>query len=220
MRLAIFDFDGTLCATRDAIVYCMQRTFAAFGEAIPDTGILAGIISTGIGLPESIQRLRGAQRRAGLDETEKWVECYRSIYDGGEGAARTYLFDGIADLFRRLSENGVATVVVSNKGLRAVRAALDRFGLSCHVSQLVCDAPGNRRKPDAKLFHTYVVPRFPLIPIDDTWVIGDTGVDLLFGRNIGAHCCWCTWGYGNPEECLSLNPDMVAAEPGEIAKLL
>ena len=149
----------------------------------------------------------------------RWVAQYRAIYNSGEGEARTYLFDGVSEVFEYLRSQRVATAIVSNKGLVAVRAAIERFGLSQHVPLLVCDAPDVPRKPDPKLFTTLIEPAFPSIQTGNVWVVGDTKVDIAFARNIGARSCWVSWGYGDASECRSLSPDVVATHPRDVAEL-
>lgn len=219
MRLAIFDFDGTLCATHEAITYCMQRTFAEFGEPIPEPAAVYTTISAGIGLDDSIRRLSQTGLELGQGEITAWVTQYRAIYNSGEGQARTYLFEGVTELFERLSAQQIPTVIVSNKGSVAVRAAVDRFGLSKHLALLVCDAPNLPRKPDPDLFKKLIEPAFPSIRGEDIWVVGDTKVDITFARNIGARSCWVSWGYGDASECRALSPHVVADHPTDVAKL-
>jgi phosphoglycolate phosphatase len=219
MGLAIFDFDGTLCATHEAITFCMRRTFADFGEPVPEAAAVYQTISAGIGLAESIRLLRRSGRESSVEETARWVAHYRTIYNSGEGEARTHLFHGVAELFAGLSAQRIPMAIVSNKGLVAVRAAVDRFGLSHYVPLLVCDAPDVPRKPDPRLFTMRIKHEFPLIQPGNVWVVGDTKVDIEFARNIGARACWVSWGYGIADECRALAPDAIAVQPRDVARL-
>jgi phosphoglycolate phosphatase len=217
MPLAIFDFDGTLCATHEAITWALQRTFEDRGELAPDAAAIWKMIAAGIGVDESIRRL--SPRALETEEINRWVARYRAIYDSDDSASRTRLFDGILELIERLSERRIPIVVVSNKGESAVRAAVERFGLARYLPLLVCDAPGLPRKPAPAVFDSRIRPLFPNVQRRDVWMVGDTRVDIAFARNIGARACWVAWGYGDPDECRALAPEAIAAHPGEVLGL-
>ena len=38
-------------------------------------------------------------------------------------------------------------------------------------------------------------------------VVGDTEVDIVFGKRTGIVSCWASYGYGAPEHCRMLKPD-------------
>lgn len=212
-RLFIFDFDGTLCATHEAITYCMQQTFAEFQAPIPDAVAVQRTISAGVTLDDTIRMLNPNLSGREPAAVAEWVEAYRRIYNGGDGQSRTFLFDGVLEVFERLSADGVRTAVVSNKGIVAIRTALERFGLTPHVSVVVGDTPGVRKKPHPDAFAKLIQPSFPELAADQVAVVGDTTADILFARNVGARACWASYGYGIPEECMNLRPDVVVDHP-------
>lgn len=74
-KLIIFDFDGTLAITHNAIISCITKTFEKF-LLVPPTPEL--ILSTiGINLAKAFQILYPA-----IESTEipLWVETYRYYY--------------------------------------------------------------------------------------------------------------------------------------------
>jgi phosphoglycolate phosphatase len=219
-RVIIFDFDGTLCATHEGITHCMQRTFATFDEPAPSTDEILKTIRAGIGLEETLRVLNSSLGQGGTNVITEWVRTYRTIYNSGEGQSRTFLFDGVIEAFEEVVRSGSSVVIVSNKGEVAVASALHRFGLAPYVSVTVCDRPNTPKKPDPDLFKLRIAPSFPEVCIDDILVVGDTKVDILFARNIGARCCWAAYGYGEPGECIALKPDLIVQTPREMMLLL
>lgn len=206
LRLCIFDFDGTLCATHEAIAYCLNRTFEHYGEPLPSSEAITATIRTGIGLSETFAALRTNSLNAG--DSDGWVATYRALYNGGDGQARSYLFPGVEDVLAHLKERGCRIAVVSNKGEVAVREALAHYGIADYVDLAVCDRPGVARKPDPASYRQIIAPAFPDIAPAETIVIGDTAADIVYARNVGARACWAGYGYGDGEICSSLQPDV------------
>jgi phosphoglycolate phosphatase len=205
--LFIFDFDGTLCATHEAICYCLERTLEHYGAPIPPLGDMLKAIGAGISLADTLLRFSPSLAADGPEAVDAWVTTYRAIYNSGEGQARTVLFEGALDVLQALSACGASIVVVSNKGEKAVHAALDQFGIKPYVSLAVCDTKGIEKKPKPDSFHKLIQPRLGPISVERTLVIGDTTADILYARNIGAASCWAAHGYGAPEECAALAPE-------------
>lgn len=206
-KLFIFDFDGTLCATHEAICYCLEQTHRHYGVPVPPLADMLRAIGAGISLADTLLRFNPTLDADGPGGPEEWVKTYREIYNSGEGQSRTVLFDGAIDMLQALSDSGATIVVVSNKGEKAVHAALEHFGIGPYVSLAVCDTNGVEKKPKPDSFHKLIRPRLGHISLEQTLVIGDTTADILYARNIGASSCWAAHGYGAPDECAALTPD-------------
>ena len=106
--------------------------------------------------------------------------------------------------------------IVSNKGVAAVKTALQRNGLGGYVPEelIIGDkTPGAQRKPDPASFVDVLVPileatfGISVMPGEGVLVIGDTVADIQFARNIGGRSCWCRYGYGDRGACEGLGPD-------------
>jgi phosphoglycolate phosphatase len=219
MQLAIFDFDGTLCATHDAIVHCIGLSFEHHGRKAPSSSRIHETISRGIGLADTFRALDAA----GADDNDvldAWVRIYREYYNSDHGRSRTYLFPDARSVLQAISRAGICIVVVSNKGERAIQIALEQFQITPFVSLLVCDRPGAKMKPDPACFTEIIQPALGVIPPDQTIVIGDTVADIQFARNIGARSCWASYGYGEPAQCCALAPDNVLSSLTELGAVL
>jgi phosphoglycolate phosphatase len=205
-RLLILDFDGTLCVTHEAMIYCMRQTFAAFDMPRPAEADIRRTIGMGIGLEETFASLNPILNSEPTPAMSSWIATYRRIYNSGEGQARTHLFPAVRSVLRKISDSGIAVVLLSNKGKVAVRAAMERFRIAEFISLAACDAPGIQKKPDPDTFVRVIRPAFPHIAPAETLVVGDTSADILFARNVVVDSCWASYGYGRAEECLPLKP--------------
>ena len=204
-KVVIFDYDGTLFDTRPAIVHCIQRAFAACGRPIPALQDIAGTVRTGLPLQETFFILDKNLRteRAALNEI---VGTYRKIYLD-EGAPLAKPFVGVRDALQDIHARGTKCVVVSNKGIAAIRQSLDQSQLGSFVDLVFGDEPGLPKKPDPAIVVDHILPRYAPLQREQILVVGDTEIDILLAKRAGIACCWASYGYGETERCRQLEPE-------------
>jgi phosphoglycolate phosphatase len=212
-RVVIFDYDGTLFDTRPAIVHCLRRSFEKCGRQIPAADVVADAVRSGAALPDAMLQLDGRLTRnpTALNEL---VVTYRKLYRD-EGAALVRAFPGVPDTLRRLRHGGTKCVVVSNKGIEAVQRSFDEAGLSPLIDLMVGDQPGNPKKPDPAIVSNLIVPRYA-VRKEEMLIVGDTEVDILFGKRTGIASCWACYGYGDAQRCRALEPEHVISSITEL----
>ena len=205
-KVVIFDYDGTLFDTRPAIVHCIQRAFAACGRPIPALEAVAGTVRTGLPLQETFFVL-DKNLRAERTALNEMVKTYRKIYLD-EGAPLTKPFVGVRDALQDIHARGTKCVVVSNKGIAAIRQSLDQSQLSSFVDLVFGDEPGLPKKPDPAIVVDHILPRYAPLRREQMLVVGDTEIDILLAKRTGIACCWASYGYGETERCRRLSPSM------------
>jgi phosphoglycolate phosphatase len=204
-KVVIFDYDGTLFDTRPAIVHCIQRAFAACGRPIPMLEAIAGTVRTGLPLQETFFILDKnlSTERAALNEI---VGTYRKIYLD-ESAPLAKPFVGVRDALQDIHARGTKCVVVSNKGIAAIRQSLDQSQLGSFIDLVFGDEPGLPKKPDPAIVVDHILPRYAPLQCEQILVVGDTEIDILLAKRAGIACCWASYGYGETERCRQLEPE-------------
>ena len=204
-KVIVFDYDGTLFDTRPAIIHCIQRAFAACGRPIPALEAIAGTVRTGLPLQETFFVLDKNLRteRTTLNE---FVKTYRKIYLD-EGAPLTKPFVGVSDALQDIHARGIKCVVVSNKGIAAIRRSLDQSQLSSFVDLVFGDEAGLPKKPDPAIVVDHILPRYAPLRREQMLVFGDTEIDIILAKRSGIPCCWASYGYGETERCRQLKPE-------------
>jgi phosphoglycolate phosphatase len=216
-KLVIFDFDGTLFATHEAIIHCVTKTFEKYKAIAPSRELIYESITKGIGLEDTFKFLNPA---LGISTTiQQWVDSYREFYQK-EGETKMAPFDNVESVLRDIASTNIPIVVISNKGIAAIQSALDNFHLNSFVSLIVGDTKGIKKKPDPMIYNEIIKPKFGTIAAQDTLIIGDTSADLLFAKNIGADSCWASYGYGAPDECRNINPTYSIKDLNELSSIL
>ncbi|EFQ97771.1 pyrophosphatase ppaX [Nannizzia gypsea CBS 118893] len=223
--LVIFDFDGTLFDTHESIEQSIKLTFEALlPDHVPPQSDIHSLISKGTGLSDTFQSLH-PDIEAYTAAADEWTAKYREIY-ASHGQKLVKAFPGAQKVLQTLKESGIPMSIVSNKGVGAVRKALERNGLGGYVPEdlIIGDStPGAKKKPDPANFTDILIPtlksRHGVTNLDTgtVLVVGDTVADIQFAKNIGGRACWCQYGFGDQDACRKMEPDMVVRSLDEVA---
>ncbi|MCT8267223.1 HAD family hydrolase [Afifella sp. JA880] len=213
-RIVLIDFDGTLADTRQSVVIGLRQTLSERGFDMPDGQKIKEVIAAGLSLDQAVAVL---VPQLAPDEISQCVVAYRDKYPAID-AEHTQLFEGAHETLAALNAAGMAVVVLSNKGVRAIEATLDRFEIE--VSAIIAAEPGAPMKPDPAVFHERVAPLFGARPLGDYLMVGDTRADLAFAKAAGIAACFARYGYGDVSDCLTLAPEHVIATLGELKTLV
>jgi phosphoglycolate phosphatase len=213
-KLIIFDFDGTLAMTREAIVFCMVKTFAYFNVTQPAAEIIRGTI--GLSLANTFKILHPAILETAIPQ---WIETYRFYYRT-EGEKIIALFPGTKDFILSAVKSGLNLVIYSNKQENMINLLLESLQIRKFFYSIVGDNGKNKPKPDPSAFYSVIQPLFADLDNSQILMVGDTEVDLMFAKNAGIDVCWVACGYGNRDECLALKPNFTIDRISELAAIV
>jgi phosphoglycolate phosphatase len=213
----IFDFDGTLFDTRIAIAATLKQTFVDFGLLVPKESEIWTTLKLGINLEKTIEMLISQQE---CNLITNMVVRYRELYNGGMGIEASRPFPGMPELLHDLADVGNTIVICSNKGRAAVEGTLAHFGLSATAALIVAADGEKPTKPDPASFWERIRPQIGYAASVQPMVIGDTEADIRYAQAIGAQGCWVTYGYGDPEVCRPLGPDLIVQDVYDLRYLL
>lgn len=213
VKLIIWDYDGTIAQTHDAIVYSLATALSEKALPVEDSAKISHLISLGLGLEDTIRQLTHHPR------PEDVISRYREIYSK-DGWRYEAPFPGLLTAISEIAQLDIHQIVLSNKGTEAVEDAMRRFDLNSLFDLIIGADPRLKRKPDPMVFHTVIRAKYPEITADEVLVVGDTEADIRFARNIGAKSCWAAYGYGDRGVCSGLRPSMVIQTPEDIISSL
>ena len=170
----IWDLDGTLLDSYEAILSGIEETFAQF--AIPyDKGKVREFI-----LKYSVQDLlvQVAEERK-LD-----VEVLNQVraQSLAEKNAQVVLMPGAREMLAWADQAGIQQFVYTHKGDNALTILRD-LGLESYFTEILTSQSGFTRKPSSEAA-TYLIDKYQLNP-DNTYYIGDRTLDVEFAQNSG-----------------------------------
>ena len=214
IKLCIFDLDGTLAATQEAIARPVNMTLAHYG--LPEQPVEAFNYFAGDGIKNALRRAliaSGDTEAAHLEESlpmcRAWMQqdpCYH---------ARPY--DGIEWALGELKKCGVNIAVFSNKPHESAVSFVETVFGKGTFDLIQGQTDRIPLKPDPTgVFE--ILERFGAAK-DECLYFGDTNTDMLTGRSAGVTTVGVTWGFRPRTELEGSGADLIIDSPAEIPAL-
>ena len=171
-RAFIWDLDGTLLDSYDAILAGLEETYATY-QLLFDRASIKDFI-----LKHSVQDLLVAvAEEYHLDVTDLNRRRAESL---AEKNAQVLLMDGARDVLSWAQEAGIEQFVYTHKGENAFVILRD-LGLESFFTEILTSQSGFARKPDPEAA-IYLMKKYGLHP-EKIYYIGDRSLDIDFARN-------------------------------------
>ena len=170
----IWDLDGTLLDSYEAILSGIEETYAQFSIPYDKEKVREFI------LKYSVQDLlvQVAEERK-LDVEELNQVRAQSL---SEKNAQVALMPGAREVLTWADQAGIQQFVYTHKGDNALTILRD-LGLECYFTEILTSQSGFARKPNPEAAN-YLLDKYQLDP-DNTYYIGDRTLDAEFAQNSG-----------------------------------
>lgn len=214
IKAIIFDFDGTIADTIDALKHGINLTMNALGY--PESTREDVLRNINNGARELIRRSLPEHLRKDEDKVSEVLTLYRKMYD------TVYLetkepYNGIPEVFTELHKRGYLLAILSNKPddymLPLAKALLPDGTYKIARGQ----RPGVAAKPDPMCVFT-LTDELGVLPSESV-LIGDSNVDMITAKNAGLTAVGVTWGYRSEEILREAGADFIVHTPHEILEL-
>ena len=209
MPLLIFDLDGTLIDSRLDLVHAVNATRAQAdrGPLLPEQ-----IYSfVGNGAPVLIKRAMGPE--ANEEEVGRALEFFLDYYRH-HALDYTVLYPGVRESLERLHLAGAQLAVLTNKPVKISRRIMEGLGVSPLFFQIYGGNSFEHKKPHRIGIDTLRTE--VEAPPEETWMVGDSYVDIQTARNAGVASCGVTYGF-QPETFREFPPDVLVDRLEEFA---
>lgn len=211
VRLAIFDWDGTLMDSVARIVACVYGVARDCGYPIPDEEEAKRII--GLSLSTGLAHLFDDDEHSA--QTARLVERYRHhwLHD----PTPSPLFDGASELLHAWHRQGILLAVATGKS----RAGLDRVLDDTGLRPLFAASRGAdeaHSKPDP-LMLTQLLDELA-IPLEQAVMIGDSVHDLGMAAKLGMKRIGVTWGVDSRARLAHFSPVALVDSMAELQRTL
>ena len=170
----IWDLDGTLLDSYEAILSGIEETYAQFSIPFDKEKVRVFI------LKYSVQDLlvQVAEER-GLDVDKLNQVRAQSL---AEKNAQVILMPGAREALAWANQQGIQQFVYTHKGDNALTILRD-LGLDVYFTEILTSQSGFARKPSPEAA-TYLIDKYHLDP-EQTYYIGDRTLDIEFAQNSG-----------------------------------
>jgi len=206
----IFDLDGTLVDSKKDLTASVNYIRKQFDLHLLTEEEIARFIGNGALM--LIRRALGAE--ASEANVQAGLQMFLSYYRA-HMLDSTVLYPGVRQTLDRLSDCKLA--VLTNKPVHFSCAMLDGLGIYRHFAAVYGGNSFDHKKPDP--VGVYQILSDTKGHRERTWMIGDSAVDVLTGRNAGIATCGVTYGYAT-ETFKDAPPDFLIDSFSELEGLI
>lgn len=208
----LLDLDGTVIDSQEGIFNGLAYMYEKSGMVCPSKTELRRFIGPAIGTilrelyafpPEQIDRM---------------VVLYREYY-GQKGLLECCLYSGMADLIKRLKEQGKKVAIATKKPEPFARRIMENLGAAPLLDGVFGADPSD--KSDHK--DHIILTAMETLGIEDkkqVIMVGDTRFDCIGANLAGVDCLGVEYGFGSREELLSHGAIALARDMDELTRLL
>lgn len=190
----LFDLDGTLIDSTEAILESFHNSYIVHGRTAPDDETIKALI----GYPLDVM-----YARMGVEEAMVWtfVDTYKAHYRK-ISREKTVLLECARAAVEEAASFARLGVVTTKTALYS-RELLEHFGIMHHFDVLVGREDVENPKPHPEPIDTAL--RLMARSKERCWMIGDTRIDIEAAQNAGIGHVAVTTGYDNAEQLSTLS---------------
>lgn len=209
LRLIAFDLDGTLIDSRADLVASVNATLAHLGRhPLPDA-VIASYIGDGVHML--------VRRALGDPEHEEIVTTAVAFFLGYYRVHKldhTYVYAGALKALAAIAQAlpSAKLAVLTNKPVRPSEEICAALNLAPYFFRVYGGNSFETKKPDPLGLETLM--READATAEETLMIGDSDVDVLTARNVGATVIGCRFGLA-PHSLADAPPDCLVDTPQE-----
>ena len=213
IKLAVFDFDGTLMDTKETIVVAKQETMKELGLPVADVKSFVGTI--GLSAKLGFQKIYPDLSDEMLDLC---VKTYREKFNSLKETIPPVLFPNVKETLKTLKMNDIVCTIATSRNRKSLLEFLALMKLSEFFTYILAgeDTPLLKPHPDAVL-KTLADLSFKA---ENTIVIGDMPYDILMGKNAGVHTCGVTYGCSEKADLLEAGAEYIIEDFAELPGLI
>lgn len=209
-KLVIFDLDGTLLNTIGDLAACCNHMLRQRGLEEHSYEEYCHFVGNGVtrlverALPELLRTTDyiAAARK-------DFVEYYYDNIDN-----YTVAYDGVHELLQRCVDAGATLAVASNKFHSGTNRLIEKFFGDIEFTAIYGNRDGFPLKPDRAIID--LIMEQCGATADNTYMVGDSGIDIQTARAAGVHSIGVSWGFRDRQELVESGAEYIADNTEEL----
>ena len=207
-KAVLFDLDGTLTNTSLDICDNVNLTMRKFGY--PEITVEEAKAFVGDGAVKLIER---AIKGKPCDNLKEVVEFYNNSYNYC-GSPKTFVYDGMLDLLKRLKGEGYLLAIISNKPQAGTTEVCSTFFSEVEFDYVFGQREGIKVKPDRACVD--ITLNALGVSASDAIFVGDSDTDAKTAINAEIDLISVLWGYRKREVIEGLGVTNFASTANEL----
>jgi len=208
LKTILFDLDGTLIDSTEAIVQSFYHTFDAVGDPRPDRQAIEETISAPLEVQLAALMDRDPIEMALIYRDHYFATCSDS----------TFLLPGVVDTLDQLKEAGLKLGIATSKSRKGSEILLAHLKVRDYFDSLIGadDVTHTKPHPEALLVSLTQLDT----QADEAMYVGDTHFDTQAARRAGVTCIGVATGYATRLELESCEPEHVVDDMCEACRVI
>ena len=211
-KYVFFDLDGTLSDSAPGIINAVVYALGKMGVETGEREALKAFV--GPPLIESFTGYCGFSQERANEAIVLFREYYRE-----RGINENTMYDGIPELLRALSEDGLRLAVATSKPEGFARRIIPRYGIADYFEYIAGSTMDETRVKKDEVIG-YALETLGISDPKSVVMIGDRRHDVSGAARFGMDCVGVLYGYGSREELLSAGAKYLAETPADVARLI
>jgi phosphoglycolate phosphatase len=212
IRLVIYDLDGTLIDSTEAIVEAFNRVVEEQGEATCPREQIEEMI--GLPLTDMFRRVLPPAKHGGVQACwDRFVEIYADV-----GPEKTLILPGVQETLAHFKQAGYLQSVATTKRGDVATRLLRKLGLGDYFDLILGINDVAHPKPAPDVINL-TLERLGVKPHEAVFV-EDTTIGLESGVRAGVHTVGVTTGTHSIDKLATLHPDYIINGLSELTGLI
>jgi phosphoglycolate phosphatase len=210
LQALIFDLDGTLVDSLADLATAVNRMLTDNGYPTCPVSHFPEFIGDGMkklverALPENARTSENIERCA-QGYLERYEECWHD---------ETRVYEGLGDVIIELKAAGVRLAMLSNKPHRFTQMCADHFFQPGTFEIVLGQRDHIPRKPDPTA--GFEIADFMNLSPSQCAYVGDSGVDMIFGKAAGMRRIGVLWGFRSQDELAQAGAEWLIERPEDL----
>jgi HAD superfamily hydrolase (TIGR01509 family) len=212
IRLVIYDLDGTLIDSTEAIVDSFNAILGAEGLPTPAPGVIASLI--GEPMPIILKHVLPPERQGDIQHFwDAYITAYARI-----SPQKTHILPGVPETLREFRRRNILQSIATQKKGAVATRVLNELGLLQHLDLVLGIDDVAHPKPAPDIIEL-TLKRLGVKP-EEAVFVDDTTVGLEAGKNAGVHMVGITTGTHDMQKLATLRPDCIIDNMEELTRLV
>lgn len=208
----IFDIDGTLLYTIDAITYFINETLKKFNlDPCPKDKVEAFVGNGPLYLCEHVLDYVGGDTDPSY--RKDFLDSYNKAYDDNP-AYLTRAYDGVKEALNELKKTEKPLVCFSNKPDETCKKVIPQVFGQGYFDDILGYRKDYERKPSPE--GLMILKEKFGTDFSDIVYFGDSEVDMKCGKNAGIFTVGVSWGFRDRAVLEEEKPDLIIDDPAEM----
>lgn len=212
-KLIIFDFDGTLCDTRDNIIIAFRATMERLGLPMRSEEACAATI--GLTLHDGFVELYPQLSEA---EVVHCVDTYRAIFAERRKELIPKLFPCVHEVLHRLHSEGYTLTIASSRLTDSLLLFMREHKIDHYFSYVVGSDSVTHHKPHPEP-SLKILDALGFKP-SEAIMVGDMPVDISMAHGAGIRAVAVTYGNATRTELEASNADWIIDSFDELLNII